>query len=256
MISLKTAHKLVVGSMMIFSLLAFQSCDKDDDVTEDKNDDVFELAVRKINSGVTISDFTTARDAFVTELMKQNGTSNDREFQPFFDFSQSLPLESVYIGMTQYEDLATYQSIGQTLGTATTATNFFSKFTPLSFEALQPLDEYKPIDLSTLAPKNSGRVLEIAIRDLSLYSNFNQADYEAKRDAFLNALKQQSGFVQEVQWKSVTNPNVVVGMTVYASQSAAVGILSDANFTNSSAVVNFLGTYPPNKVATINSVLK
>lgn len=256
MISVRRIKNLAFATFVGLSVFSFQSCDNDDDVTENKNDDVFELAVRKINSGVSISDFTTSRDAFVTELMKQNGTSNDWEFQPFFDFSQSLPLDSVYIGMTQYKDLATYQSIGQTLGSTSVATNFFSKFTPLAFEALQPLDEYKPVDLSTLAPKNSGRVLEIAVRDLSLYSNFNQADYEAKRDAFLAALKQQNGFVKEVQWKSVTNPNVVVGMTVYASQSAAVGILSDANFTNSSAVMDFLGTYPPNKVATINSVLK
>lgn len=256
MISLKTVRQIFVGSMMIFSLFAFQSCDKDDDVTEDKNDDVFELAVRRINSGVTISDFTAARDAFVAKLMQQEGTSNDREVQPFFDFSQSLPLDSVYIGMTQYEDLETYTSLATEASNWSEALPFISKFTPLAFEALQPLDEYKPVDLSTLAAKNSGQVLEIAVRDLSLYNNFNQADYEAKRDAFLNALKQQSGFVQEVQWKSVTNPNVVVGMTVYASQSAAVGILSDTNFTNSSAVMNFLGTYPPNKVATINSVLK
>ncbi|MEZ4911578.1 MAG: hypothetical protein R2774_12045 [Saprospiraceae bacterium] len=255
-ISFRSAHKLLMGSMLVFSLFAMQSCDKDDDVTEDKNDDVFELAIRKINTGVSINDFTTARDAFVTELMKQNGTSNDREVQPFFDFSQSLPLDSVYIGMTQYKDLATYQSIGQTLGTTSVATNFFTKFTPLAFEALQPLDEYKPVDLGALAPKSSGRVLEIAVRDLSLYSNFNQADYEAKRDAFLAALKQQNGFVQEVQWKSVTNPNVVVGMTVYESQTAAATILSNVNFVTSSAVVNFLGSYPPNKVATINTVLK
>lgn len=250
--------KLMLAMIVGLSVFSFQNCSDDDENTpvENLSDDVFELAVRKMNSGVSINDFTTSRDAFVTELMNQNGTSNDREFQPFFDFSQSLPLDSVYIGMTQYKDLATYQSIGQTLGTTSVATNFFSKFTPLAFEALQPLDEYKPVDLRTLAPKNSGRVLEIAVRDLSLYSNLNQADYEAKRDAFLAALKQQNGFVQEVQWKSVTNPNVVVGMTVYASQSAAVGILSDTNFTNSTAVMDFLGTYPPNKVATINSVLK
>lgn len=258
MISLKTIHKIFVGSMMVFSLFAVQSCDNDDDnnVTVNKNDDVFELAVRKVNSGVSINDFTTARDAFVARLMAQEGTSNDREVQPFFDFSNSLPLDSIYIGMTQYEDINTYTTLGTEAQNWIEAAPFLSSFSPLAFEALQPLDEYKPVDLSTLAPKNSGRVLEIAVRDLSLYSNFNQADYEAKRDAFLNALKQQNGFVQEVQWKSVTNPNVVVGMTVYASQSAAVGILSDTNFTNSSAVMNFLETYPPNKVATINTVLK
>lgn len=254
--SFKIVHKLLMTSLMVLSLFTFQSCNKDDGEDEDKNDDVFELAVRQINSGITINDFTNSRDAFVSELMKQNGTSNDRELQPFFDFSQSLALDSVYIGMTQYEDLASYQSIGQSLGTTSVATNFFSKFTPLVFEALQPLDEYKPVDLSTLAAKNSGRVLEIAVRDLSLYANFNQADYETTRDAFLDALKQQNGFVQEVQWKSVTNPNIVVGMTVYANQSAALSILTDTNFTNSSAVVNFLTSYPPNQVATINTVLK
>ena len=256
MISVRRIKNLAFATFVGLSFFSFQSCDNDDDVTENKHDDVFELAVRKVNSGVSINDFTTARDAFVTKLMQQDGTSNDREFQPFFDFSQSLPLDSVYIGMTQYKDLTTYTNLGTQAQNWSEALPFISKFTPLAFEALQPLDEYKPVDLSSLAPKNSGRVLEIAVRDLSLYNNFNQADYEAKRDAFLTALKQQNGFVQEVQWKSVTNPNVVVGMTVYASQSAAVGILSDANFTNSSAVMDFLGTYPPNKVATINTVLK
>lgn len=237
-------------------LTAFSSCDDDDNNVENLNDDVFELAVRRVNDGVNIVDFTTARDAFVAELMAQEGTSNDREFQPFFDFSQSLPLDSVYIGMTQYRDLATYQSIGQTLGSSAVAGNFFSQFTPLAFEALQALEGYRPVDLGDLAPMGSGQVLEIAVRNLSAYPNFNQADYEAKRDAFIAALEQQDGFVREVQWQSLTNANVVVGMTVYASQQAAVGILSDANFTGSAAVTDFLGTYPPNTVATINTVLK
>lgn len=237
-------------------LTAFSSCDDDDNNVENLNDDVFELAVRRVNDGVNIVDFTTARDAFVAELMAQEGTSNDREFQPFFDFSQSLPLDSVYIGMTQYRDLATYQSIGQTLGSSAVAGNFFSQFTPLAFEALQALEGYRPVDLADLAPMGSGQVLEIAVRNLSAYPNFNQADYEAKRDAFIAALEQQDGFVREVQWQSLTNANVVVGMTVYASQQAAVGILSDANFTGSAAVTDFLGTYPPNTVATINTVLK
>jgi len=245
-----------------FALLAIgltlQSCDKDDDdnVTANKNDDVFELAVRKINSGVSINDFTTARDAFVARLMAQDGTSNDREVQPFFDFSNSLPLDSIYIGMTQYEDINTYTSLGTEAQNWAEAVPFLSSFSPLAFEALQPLDAYKPVNLAELAPLGSGNVLEIAVRDLSTYTNFNQADYEAKRDAFLAALEQQNGFVKEVQWQSVTNSNVVVGMTVYQTQTAAITILSDTNFTGSSAVTDFLGTYPPNTVATINNVLK
>ncbi|RMG22425.1 MAG: hypothetical protein D6730_16385, partial [Bacteroidetes bacterium] len=238
--------------------LTLQSCDKDDDdtITVNKNDDVFELAVRKINSGVSINDFTTARDAFVARLMAQDGTSNDREVQPFFDFSNSLPLDSIYIGMTQYEDVNTYTTLGTEAQNWAEAAPFLSSFTPLAFEALQPLEAYKPVNLAELAPLGSDNVLEIAVRDLSAYQNFNQADYETKRDAFLTALAQQNGFVREVQWQSVTNSNVVVGMTVYQNQTAAVTILSDTNFTGSSAVTDFLGTYPPNTVATINNVLK
>lgn len=246
-------------ALTIINLFTIQSCNDDDDNPSqitNNTDDIFELAVRKINSGVTIPDFTTARDTFVTELMKQEGTSNDREFQPFFDFSGTLEMDSIYIGMTQYENLETYQSISQTLGTTSIATDFFSKFTPLAFEPLQPLDNYKPIDLRAIAPLNSSKVIEIAVRDISLYSNFNQTDYETKRDAFLSKLSQQSGFSQEIQWQSVTNNNIVVGMTVYDNQTAAQTILSNANFNNSSEVINFLGSYPPNIVATINTVLK
>ncbi len=243
--------------LFCFVLSAFTACDKNGNPSQDNlNDDVFELAVRRINPGQNIEEFENARDAFVAELLAQEGTSNDREFQPFFDFSQSLPIDSVYIGMTQYKDLATYQSIGQSLGNTQLAGNFFSKFSLLAFEALQPLDEYQPIDLGELAKMGSGNVMEIAVRDLSAYPNFNQADYEAKRDAFLAALSQQNGFVREVQWRSITNTNVAVGMTVYASQQAALAILSDTNFTGSPAVTAFLGTYPPNSIATINTVLK
>lgn len=256
---MKKIHFKTMAMGLLAGASILTSCDPDDDnptPTPDKTDDVFELAVRRMNSGVSLSDFTTARDAFVAELMAQEGTSNDREVQPFFDFSQSLPLDSVYIGMTQYEDIATYQSIGQTLGASQVAGDFFSKFTPLAFEALQPLDAYKPVDLGELAPMGSGNVLEIAVRDLSAYPNFDQADYEAKRDAFLEELAKQTGFVREVQWQSVSDANVVVGMTVYASQQAAGAILANTDFTGSAAVMNFLGTYPPNKVGTINTILK
>ncbi|WP_375559659.1 hypothetical protein ACE193_18260 [Bernardetia sp. OM2101] len=240
-------------------LLVLSSCKDDDDSTpqNDKNDDVFELAIRRVNTGVSISEFTSARDTFVAKLMTEKGTSNDREVQPFFNYLGSdLSLDSVYIGLTQYEDEATYNSLGQSLSSSTEAQTFFATFTPIIFEALQPLDEYKPVDLGTVAPLGTGQVLEIAVRDLSTYSSFNQADYETARDAFLTKLSQQDGFVKEIQWKSVLNPNIVVGMTVYESQQAVIAINSDAAFTGSSATQTFIGNYPPSVFGTLNTVLK
>ncbi|MCB0662416.1 MAG: hypothetical protein KDC24_06735 [Saprospiraceae bacterium] len=243
--------------VIALSSLFWVACDKDDSMPNDPSDDVFELAVRKINPGVDINEFTTARDAFVAKLIAEECTSNDREFQPFFDFlNAGFSFDSVYIGMTQYEDLATYSALGNTLGNSLEAQQFFSLFSPLVFEALLPIEGYGPVDLSQIAPLGTGQVLEIAVRDLSAYASFDQADYETKRDAFLNKLSAQNGFLREIQWKSILNEDIVVGMTVYESQQAVIGINSDSNFTNSPEVVNFISTYPPTVFGTLNNVLK
>lgn len=245
--------------LLFAALFMFQSC-KDDDgnpPTPDKTDDVFELAVRRIKPGVSISDFTAARDAFVAKLVEQEGAFNDREVQPFFDYLGSgLPLDSVYIGMTQYEDLDTYNSLGQSLSTIPEASTFLSTFSPIVFEALRPIEGYAPVDLSEVAPLGSGHVWEIAIRDLNSYPNFNQSDYEAKRDAFVKKLAEQNGTLREIQWESAINPGIVAGMTIYESQAAVIAINSDSTFTNSTESVEFIGAYPPTVFGTLNNVLK
>lgn len=245
--------------LLFIALFVFQSCMDDDEnpLSPNKTDDVFELAVRRIKTGVSISDFTTARDAFVAKLVEQEGAFNDREVQPFFDYTFSgLPLDSVYIGMTQYEDLDTYTSLGQSLSTIPEAADFFSKFDLLVFEPLQPIEGYAPVDLAEIAPLGSGNVLEIAVRDLSSYPNFNQADYEAARDAFLEKLSGHPSYVREIQWQSATNPNIVVGMTVHVSPQTVNDLANDADFNNSPEATNFIGNYPPTVLGVMNTVLK
>ena len=252
---------LKIWALAFLSLpfIIFQSCNDDDDTSSptDDTDDVFELAVRRINSGVSIKDFTNARDAFVAKLVEQEGAFNDREVQPFLDYLGSgLPLDSVYIGMTQYEDLETYNSLAQSLSTIPEAQTFIGTFSPIIFEALRPIEGYIPVDLSKVAPLGTGQVWEIAIRDLNSYPNFNQADYEAKRDAFVEKLAEQNGTLREIQWESAINPGIVVGMTIYESQAAVIAINSDTTFTNSPESVEFIGAYPPTVFGTLNTVLK
>lgn len=244
--------------LALFAAFLFPACEDEEPApAPDLSDDVFELAVRRINDGVSIAEFTAARDAFVAKLMAEEGTSNDREVQPFFDFlSMGIPLDSIYIGMTQYQDLSTYSALGQELLALPEAAAFLNTFTPLVFEALQPIEGYGPVDLSELAPAGSGQVLEIAVRNLNLYDGFNETDYEAKRDAFLAKLSAQEGFLREVQWSSALNPGIVVGMTVYESQAAVTAINSDPAFTNSAEAAAFIGNYPPNVLGTLNTVLK
>lgn len=255
----KKNSNLLLFALLFVAGIFISSCDKDEDVNTnpDLSDDVFELAVRRINPGVSIAEFEAARDTFVAKLIAEEGTSNDREVQPFFDFlNMGIALDSIYIGMTQYESLETYNALGQSLFSIPEAQAFLSTFSPLVFEALQPIEGYEPVELSAIAPLGTGQVLEIAIRDLSSYDNFDQADYEAKRDVFLDKLSAQNGFLREIQWKSAINDGIVVGMTVYESQQAVIGINSDTTFANSPEVVNFIANYPPNVFGTLNTILK
>ena len=156
--------------------------------------------------------------------------------------------------MYQYEDLGTFQRVGNKLGNTAEAGAFFSTFDVLTFTALKPVVAGTVVDLSQVATGN--QVLEIAVRDLSKYSNFDQADYEAKRYTFLAELAKQPARVAEYQWVSVLDPNIVIGMTVYTDQQAFFQLANDPAFGSNPAVGAFLGTYPPTNYGEICTVIK
>lgn len=215
------------------------------DGTIEQSEPVVEIAVRRLNDGQDVAEFELARDAFVAELRSQAGVQVDREFSGFFDFlAQSPPSAPVFVGMTQYESLSDFQAAGQALGSSAEAGAFFSTFTPEAFTVLRPLDAAEVVDLASVASV-AGQVLEIAVRDLAAYENFDASAYADARDAFLALLRQQPGFVAEYQWVSVLDPNVVVGMTVYESQEAFFGVLGTESFVNDPATGGFVFAYPP-----------
>lgn len=244
----------IIFSIYAISLALF-SCKKDDDkITVDKTDDVVEIAIRQVKTGQT-SAFTSARTNFINVLTKEPGVFNDREYKSFLHYNPTQDTtREVYVGMTQYEDLAAFQTASQKLGNSTEATTFFNTFDALTYTVLKPLKSGTTVDLTKVA--SSGQVLEIAVRDLSKYTNFNKADYEAKRDAFLTELAKQPARVSEYQWVSALDPNIVVGMTVYTNQQAFYQLLSDPAFANNPAVGAFLGTYPPTNYGEVCTVVK
>lgn len=228
---------------------------KDDDgsCNFDKTDDIVEIAIRQVKTGQENS-FINARENFINLLTAQKYVSNDREYQSFYHFNPTQDsTRAVYIGMTQYEDLETFQNVGNTLGNTSEASAFFSTFDALVFTAMKPKVSGTPVDLSKIALP--GQILEIAVRDLSLYPNFDIADYEAKLSSFLAVLAQQPGRVAEYQWVSVLNPNIVIGMTVYESQSAFFGIASDPAFNSNPAVGSFFSSYAPNMGGEVSTVV-
>lgn len=210
--------------------------------TEAYSGPVTEIVIRRLHETQDVNDFSTVRDSFINLLKEHPGANVDREFAPFVDFLTFAPPEpAVFIGMTEYEDMAAVES-ASSLFDSPEAKAFIETFTPEVATIMRPLNPQDRYDLSTIATE-SGQVLEIAVRDLSTYEAFDEADYETKRDAFLEALSQQAGWVAEMQWVSLLDPNVVVGMTVYESAEAYQAIYA-GEFGQAQVTQDFGGGYP------------
>jgi hypothetical protein len=209
------------------------------------NQAVVEIAIRRLRPGQELTAFESARDAFVTRLRAQEGVVADRELQGVFDYATGGPPEpAIYVGMTQYRDLAAFQSASEALGGSSEAGAFFATFEPITFTVLAPLERSTDVDLRGLAA-TPGQVLEIAVRDLSSYGSFDPVAYASTRDAFLALLTAQPGVVSEHQWRSELDPNLVVGMTVYASQEAFAAVAGSDAVRAAPETAAFLGAYPP-----------
>ncbi|MEM7162503.1 MAG: hypothetical protein AAF487_08710 [Bacteroidota bacterium] len=258
-------NRLIPFILLLFTLCtACVSCQKDEEgMTDDPpsqseitTDNVFVMPVRRVKTGQDIDDFKNKRDAYVALLEAEEGTLTDREMQPFFEFTNSgLPVDSVFLGLTSFSDFSTFQTIGDNTS-GYVANDFFATFDFIAFEVLQPLDEAELVDLSELAELGSNQVWEVAIRDLSQYPNFNQQDYESKRDAYLEVLGDQTSSLREIQWKSISNPNVVVGMTIYSNAADYQSLNQSQDFINAYLATNFLQDYPINVYGAIHNVLK
>ncbi|MEM6346366.1 MAG: T9SS type A sorting domain-containing protein [Bacteroidota bacterium] len=219
-------------------------------------DNVYVLPIRRLKAGQDLDDFKVKRDAYVALLEAEAGTITDREFQPFFEFTNSgLPVDSVFVGLTSFADFTTFQTIGNATS-GQVANAFFATFDFITFQVLQPLDPNETVDLADFANLGTGEVWEVAVRDLSQYTNFDQADYESKRDAYLAVLAAQNNFVREVQWRSLSDTNVVVGMTVYKDAQSYAAVNADTNFVNAYLATGFLQNYPINVYGAIHNPVK
>lgn len=221
-------------------------------------DNVFVMPIRKIKPGISIADFEASRDAYVALLEAEPGTLTDREMQPFGDFVTfnffTPDLDSTYVGFTSFQNPTVFGDIGAATS-GDVANTFFSNFDFISFLVLKPLNGDEIVDLADFANFGTNQVWEVAVRDLSQYDNFEQNAYETSRDAYLELLRNQDPWVREVQWIDITNPNIVVGMTLYTDQSSYLALQQDETFTSDPAQ-SFISSYPINVYGGIHNVLK
>lgn len=207
-------------------------------------DDVAALVIRRIKPGVSIEDFEAARDAYVAVLTEQDGIGTDREFEPFLDFlTYGAPDPKVFIGFTQGDSLPEFGQAADIAGATPESAAFFATFDLVKFGLLTPLEQGTPVDIAPIAPLGP-QVLEVAVRDLSRYDDFDAEAYAVSRDRFIGALAKQPGVLAEHQWISPADPNLAVGMTVYESKDAFMAVAGNQELTTSPAYADFVNTYP------------
>ncbi|MEL6654332.1 MAG: hypothetical protein AAFQ87_26380, partial [Bacteroidota bacterium] len=92
----------------LISLLSCTACEKEEPpkiVESVAAENVFVLPIRKLKDGQDIEDFKAKRDAYVATLEAEDGTLRDREFQPFFEFTNSgLDVSRVFVGLTSFQN--------------------------------------------------------------------------------------------------------------------------------------------------------
>lgn len=211
--------------------------------TADTTDDVGALVLRQLKPDVSVEDFEAARDAYVAQLEAQPGIGTDREYSAFLDFSTfGAPDPAVFIGFTQGDTLEDFQAGADAAGATDEAAAFFASFDLVQFGLLSPLEEGTEVDLASIA--TGDEVLEVAVRDLSSYADFDPDAYANARDTFLPLLGGQPGVLAEYQWVSPVDPNLAVGMTVYETQEAYVAAATDEALTSSQEYADFVFAYP------------
>ncbi|OJJ14062.1 hypothetical protein BKI52_44570 [marine bacterium AO1-C] len=180
---------------------------------------VYEIAVRMVKKGKKI-DFVDQRSKFIKLLKKQEGVSNNREFQSFYALPQPDKRE-VFIGLTRYNSLETVGNVSRKVMPRFMQ---FAQTMDLKAYVFVMLIAGKKFKLNKLAAKK-GQVLEVAIRRVKKGQN---KAFQETRKAFVNYLSKQKGVLGSWEFAVVGGKDrerLTVGMSVYKNKEVFMKIV-------------------------------
>lgn len=213
----------------------------------DPSNDVLEIPVRVVPDENT---WWNALTDLNTLLSGEPAIVHSREFKSIvsvapYDPATGQPYQNVFFGLGQYDSYAAYAALLTKYSSGTPPTELLTYFgtnTNLTPESVlvQPYRNTTALDIKNMV--QPGQVLEIAIRDVSAYADFN--DFDTKRAAFVDLLSQQDGFLQEFEYRSADG-KYYVGMSLYESPEKFYGIASNPAVMQSAEAGALFATYPP-----------
>lgn len=241
---MKTIHLFAVV-VLIATTSILSSCSPTASAGPDKTDDILEIAMR------TVPDETkwyAALQALNSLTKNENGAIGSQEFKAIYGLVPTPDAKKpVFFALGQYESISDYNVILQKYSTnppPKVLTDYFNTNQPFAQVLAKPFKAGDTFDIKTMVSK--GQVLEVAIRDISGYTN--KSDFYAKKDAFIAELKKQPGVIREYEWISLDG-KYYIGMTKYESVSAFQAISANTTFLANKAVTDMFSLYPPNTAA-------
>jgi heme-degrading monooxygenase HmoA len=166
------------------------------------NDTIFELAINKAKPEQP-EEFKSTREAFVAEMVKEEGVGANPTFLSFFTLSGELDSE-VYIGLTEWASMEAIKQAAQNLGPAPVFKNYAATFDSLAYVRMKPEDG-KPFDIDDILKE--GQVVEFAVRTVK--PEFVD-DFPQRREAFFDRVAEQEGYVLDREFVAVEGDERVV----------------------------------------------
>lgn len=207
------------------------------------NPKTIEIAVRIIKGD--LQKFVPVRKKMIDFLIAQDGVGEDAEFESF----HALPVpdeKPVFIGMTEYEDLATTSKVQTKLlfggfGILWNAIKFFTAIDMKAYYFMKQI-EGETFDLAKVASKK-GQVLEIAIREVE---DENLEEFNRLRKEFVANLSKKPGVLESYEFRPEKGKNkdkVWIGMSVYDSKETLMKITDEV--MGEELTQNYFKTFKP-----------
>lgn len=179
-------------------------------------------------------------------LADEPGIEPSQEFKSIFSAAPIDPatgegVQQVYFGLGQIESPAVYNAMISKYMAAMPPElpAYFATNSTLLNIQVQPFRNTSPVDVANMV--RPGQVLEIAIRDVSVYESFEK--FDSVRKPFVDMILAQPGALQEFEYRSLDG-RYYVGMTLYESLEAFQAILSNPAVVGGPEMMDAMN-YPP-----------
>ncbi len=166
------------------------------------SDTIFELAINQAKPEQA-EEFKSTREAFVAEMLKEEGLGPNPTFLSFFTLSGELESE-VYVGLTEWASMDAIQQAAQNLGSDPVFKNYAATFDPLAYVRMKPEDG-KPFDINDILKE--GQVVEFAVRTVK--PEFVD-DFPERREAFFDRVAEEKGYILDREFVAVEGDERVV----------------------------------------------